>query len=183
MEIIDLSGYSLQEKIEIGKRYLIPKQILENGINEKVISFPTSSIETIIMDYTAESGVRNFERSIGSVCRTVAFQYAVCEKPEEFKAITVDQKLIKEALGSRKYDFKLRERIMNPGVAIGLAYTPIGGSALLVETTKYPGTGLLKLTGKLGEVMRESVNASISWIQANASKLGILNQPLNKLSV
>lgn len=78
---------------------------------------------------------------------------------------------------------RLKERIMNPGVAIGLAYTPIGGSALLVETTKFPGTGQLKLTGKLGEVMRESVNASISWIQSNASMLGILKNPLSKFDV
>jgi len=97
--------------------------------------------------------------------------------------VKISDKHVKDALGSKKFDLNLHERILKPGVAIGLAYTPIGGSALLVETTKFPGTGQLKLTGKLGEVMRESVNASISWIQANASKLGILKHPLAKLEV
>ena len=116
------------------------------------------------MEYTAESGVRNLERSIGTVCRSVAYDYAVSKAPETFQSVNVSDALIEEALGNRKYDHQLKERIMKPGVAIGLAYTSIGGSALLVETTMYPGSGHLKLTGKLGEVMRESVNTSISWI-------------------
>mmetsp|Transcript_31130 Transcript_31130/g.47580 ORF Transcript_31130/g.47580 Transcript_31130/m.47580 type:complete len:300 (+) Transcript_31130:1299-2198(+) len=164
MEIIDISGYSLKEKMEISKTYLIPRQITDNGIKPEIISFSPQIIEQIIMNYTAESGVRNLERSIGSVCRGVAYEYAIAEKQEDFKLVDIDQKHVKEALGSKKFDLNLNERIMKPGVAIGLAYTPIGGSALLVETTKFPGTGQLKLTGKLGEVMRESVNASISWI-------------------
>jgi ATP-dependent Lon protease len=89
--------------------------------------------------------------------------------------VDVDEKVIKDSLGRKKYDMQLRERITRPGVAIGLAYTPIGGSALLVETTKFPGTGQIKLTGKLGEVMQESVRAGISWIQANASRLGLVS--------
>ena len=116
------------------------------------------------MEYTAESGVRTLERSIGSVCRSVAYDYAICQDTSKFSQIIVDNNLVEESLGIRKFDHNLNERIMRPGVAIGLAYTSIGGSALLVETTKYPGTGVLKLTGKLGEVMRESVNTSISWI-------------------
>jgi len=118
----------------------------------------------IITEHTAESGVRNLERSIGSVCRSVAYEYAICKDTEKFKAVTVNDKLVEEALGDKKFDMKLNERIIKPGVAIGLAYTAVGGSALLVETTKFPGSGQLKLTGKLGEVMRESVNTSISWI-------------------
>lgn len=140
-------------------------------------------LEKIIMEYTAESGVRNLERSIGSVCRAVAYDYAVCPNTANFKSVKVSSALVEEALGTRKFDHHLNERIMRPGVAIGLAYTSIGGSALLVETTKYPGSGQLKLTGKLGEVMRESVNTSISWIQANASKIGILTYPMSKLTV
>lgn len=126
------------------------------------------------MGYTAESGVRNLERSIGSVCRQVAYQYAMSKDPDNFNRVKVDKEIIEEALGRTKYEHLLRERITMPGVAIGLAYTTIGGSALLVETTQYPGAGTLKQTGKLGDVMRESINTSISWIQSNASKIGII---------
>jgi len=97
--------------------------------------------------------------------------------------VEVDPALVEDALGHQTYNHKLKERILKPGVAIGLAYTSFGGSALLVESTKFPGTGQLKLTGKLGEVMRESVNTSISWIQTNASKIGLLQHPMNRLQV
>ncbi len=93
------------------------------------------------MDYTAESGVRNLERAIGSVCREVAYEYAICEDIARFKPVIVTQKLVEDALGNRKYDHQLSERITTPGVAIGLAYTTIGGACLLVETTKFPGNG------------------------------------------
>jgi ATP-dependent Lon protease len=93
------------------------------------------------MEYTAESGVRNLERAIGAVCRSVAYEYAICKEPENFKLVEVDDALLEEALGNKKYDHQLKERIISPGVAIGLAYTTIGGSALLVETAKYPGSG------------------------------------------
>lgn len=164
MELIELSGYTLQEKLQISKRYLVPKQIKDNGLKPELIQFTDGNLQKIIMEYTAESGVRNLERSIGTVCRSVAYDYAISKAPETFKQVEVNDALIEEALGNRKYDHQLKERIMKPGVAIGLAYTSIGGSALLVETTMYPGSGQLKLTGKLGEVMRESVNTSISWI-------------------
>jgi len=183
MEVIEISGYSPKEKLSIAERYLVPKQINENGITQEVIQFDQPTLEQIIMEYTAESGVRTLERSIGSVCRAVAYDYAICEDTSTFKQVHVSKPLVEDALGTRKFDHHLNERIMRPGVAIGLAYTSIGGSALLVETTKFPGTGQLKLTGKLGDVMRESVNTSISWIQANASKIGVLTHPLNKLTV
>ena len=174
MEVIDVSGYSLKEKMEISKKYLVPKQVNENGLKEELIGFEDEQLEKIIMEYTAESGVRNLDRSIGSVCRAVAYEYAVAKDASAFQKVKVSNKLVEEALGNKKFNHKLTERILRPGVAIGLAYTTIGGSALLVETTKFPGSGQLKLTGKLGEVMRESVNTSISWIQTNASKIGIL---------
>lgn len=182
MEVIDLSGYTFVEKLQIAKRYLVPRQITNNGITPQTISFGDDKLNKIIMEYTAESGVRNLERAIGTVCRTVAYEYAISADQSKFQQIVVNDELIEEALGNIKYDHQLRERILKPGVAIGLAYTSIGGSALLVETTKFPGSGQLKLTGKLGEVMRESINTSISWIQTNASKIGIL-RPLNKMTV
>lgn len=183
MEIIDISGYSLQEKLQISEKYLVPKQITENGLKPEIIKFGSKELDKIIMEYTAESGVRNLERAIGSVCRSVAYEFAVCADQAKFKAVVVTPQLVEEALGNRKYDHQLQERILTPGVAIGLAYTAIGGSALLVETALFPGSGQLKLTGKLGEVMRESVNTSISWIQSNASRIGILKRPANRLSV
>ena len=126
------------------------------------------------MGYTAESGVRNLDRAIGSVCRTVAYKYATAKDMEKFAKVKVSSKIVEEALGRKKFEHLMREKITMPGVAIGLAYTTIGGSALLVETTKYPGSGQIKLTGKLGEVMRESINTSISWIQSHASRVGII---------
>lgn len=183
MELIELSGYTPQEKLQIAKRYLVPKQILENGLTEKQISFEEPKLEKIIMEYTGESGVRNLERSIGSVCRSIAYDYAVSTDPEAFKQVQVTNALIEEALGNRKYDHQLKERILKPGNAIGLAYTSIGGSALLVETCMFPGSGQLKLTGKQGDVMKESVNTSISWIQSNAAMLGILQESNQKIEV
>lgn len=182
MEVIDISGYSMEEKLQIAKRYLIPKQINENGITPEIIEFKDPEVEKIISEYTMESGVRNLERAIGSVCRNVAYKYAISKDPSSFKKVVVDNTLIQEALGNPKFDFGLEERITRPGVAVGLAYTEVGGKALLIETTKYPGNGQLNLTGKLGEVMKESVNTSLSWIKSNAQKIGIFKS-LKALSV
>eukprot|EP00347_Sterkiella_histriomuscorum_P014802 403359469 len=193
MEVVDISGYSIQEKMEIAKRYLIPKQIKENGITDQIIEYKEREIEKIITEFTMESGVRNLDRAIGSVCRQVAYQYAISKTPEVFSKITVDDALIKEALGNPKYDFSMEERITRPGIAIviltllylifqGLAYTEVGGRALLIETAKYPGTGQLNLTGKLGDVMKESVNTALSWIKTNAGRIGVYKS-LKKLRV
>jgi len=121
-----------------------------------------------------ESGVRNLERSIGSICRTVAYKYAVAENPDSFEKVVVDNSIIEDALGNKKIDTFLHERITKPGVAIGLAYTTVGGRCLLIETTKFPGSGNLTLTGQLGDVMKESIGTSLSWIKTNASRMGLL---------
>lgn len=121
-----------------------------------------------------ESGVRNLERSIGSICRTVAYKYAVSENPDSFEKVVVDNSIIEDALGNKKIDTYLNERITKPGVAIGLAYTTVGGRCLLIETTKFPGSGNLTLTGQLGDVMKESIGTSLSWIKTNASRMGLL---------
>lgn len=118
--------------------------------------------------------MRNLERSVGSVCRVVAYKYAISEDPETFKQITVDSAVVQDALGNNTADTFLHERIQCPGTAIGLAYTSNGGRALLIETTKYPGTGRLVLTGQLGDVMKESVGTALSWIRSNAAKLGLI---------
>lgn len=118
MEVIDISGYSMQEKVEIAKRYLLPKQIRDNGITQEVIQVKDLEIEQVISEYTMESGVRNLDRAIGAICRTVAYEYAVCKDAKEFKQVVVDEKVIREALGNPRYDFKLNERITRPGIAI-----------------------------------------------------------------
>jgi len=104
MEIIDISGYSIEEKLQIAQKYLVPKQIVENGLRPDIIRFKSKEIKQIIMDYTAESGVRNLERAIGSVCRTVAYEYAICEDISKFKPTIVSQDLVEEALGNKKFD-------------------------------------------------------------------------------
>ena len=174
MEVIEISGYSIDEKVEIAKKYIIPRQVKDNGITEQVILFKEKQIKSIITDYTFESGVRSLERSIGSVCRAVAYKFVISEQPESFKQIVVDTTLIQDALGNASADTLLQERIQAPGTAIGLAYTSNGGRALLIETTKYGGSGKLVLTGQLGDVMKESVGTALSWIRSNAAKLGLV---------
>lgn len=180
MEIIDISGYSVKEKVQISLNYLIPKQISENGINDKVIEFKEPVVTKLVEDYTMESGVRNLERALGSVCRTVAYDYAICKNRKNFKKVVVDKKLVVKALGNPKFDFVLNKRITRPGVAIGLAYTSVGGKALLIEAARFPGTGQLKLTGKLGDVMKESVTTAMSWIRTNSTRLGIIEEKVSK---
>ena len=180
MEVIEISGYSVKEKVQIALNYLIPKQIDENGLNEKVIEFSDPVVTKIVQEYTMESGVRNLERAMGSVCRTVAYDYAVCKDRSAFKTVAVDNELVVKALGQPKFDFLLKKRITRPGTAMGLAYTSVGGKALLIETEKFHGNGQLKLTGKLGEVMKESVITSLSWIRTNATRLGIVEEKSNK---
>ena len=108
---------------------------------------PDELLKNVITEYTMESGVRNLERAIGSICRVVAYRYAIAEKPEDFEKVVVDNAVIEEALGTKKIDTYLNERITRPGIAIGLAYTQAGGRALLIETTKYAGSGTIQLTG------------------------------------
>ena len=120
---------------------MVPRQIKQNGITEAIFEIQDAELRTVITEYTAESGVRNLERAIGSICRVVAYRFAISDNPEEFEKITVDNAIIQEALGNKKIDSLLNERITKPGVAIGLAYTSVGGRCLLIETTKFPGTG------------------------------------------
>lgn len=109
MEIIDISGYSIEEKLQIANRYLIPKQIVENGLRPEIIRFKSKEVMKIIMEYTAESGVRNLERAVGSVCRSVAYEYAICDDISKFKPVIITPKLVEEALGNQKYDHHLSE--------------------------------------------------------------------------
>jgi len=175
MEIISLAGYTVQEKTEIAQNYLIPKQIHENGLKKEFIEFPEASIHYIINYYTREAGVRNLERTIGSICRKVAFEYLKTQQPANpkekkatpFKTIIIDEKYIEEVLGAKIFDDDLSEQIDQPGIAIGMAWTQVGGKILLVEASRAQGKGRLEITGKLGDVMKESVSTALGWIKAH----------------
>jgi len=169
LEILELPGYTEDEKVSIAKQYLIPKQIRENGVEELKLSFSDGAIRKIIADYTREAGLRNLEREIGSIIRKVA--KAVAEGKEVSREIREED--IKTFLGPERFVRTVAERITEPGVAIGLAWTPNGGEVLFIEATKMPGKKGLLLTGRLGEVMKESAQAALSFVRSRSSELGI----------
>ena len=168
MEVIQLSGYTVDEKLHIAKRYLVPRQIEANGLKAKQIGFADSALKAIIEEYTREAGVRNLERQIGTVCRKVARDAA--ENKLDGKA-TISGKRARELLGRRRHFSEQRRRTKTPGVATGLAWTPVGGEVLFVEATAMPGSGKLTITGQLGDVMRESAQAALSWVRGHQSEL------------
>jgi ATP-dependent Lon protease len=168
MEVIQLAGYTEAEKLQIAKRYLVPRQIERNGLTKGRIAFTDSGLKTIISDYTREAGVRQLEREIGSVVRKVARQ--VAEGKLSRKA-NITEPRVRELLGKRKFYSEARRRTSRPGVATGLAWTPVGGEVLFVEATAMPGSGHLTITGQLGDVMRESAQAARSYVRANAPEL------------
>lgn len=171
MEIIKLSGYTDKEKKAIAKGYLIPRQIKENGLRSKEISFTDPALQTIIRSYTRESGVRNLEREIGSLCRKVVTQIA----EGKVENVKIGVKEVAEFLGRQRYygDEEIANRTSVPGVATGLAWTSTGGQVLFVEATSMPGKNNFQLTGSLGEVMKESAQAALSYVRSKADKLGL----------
>jgi ATP-dependent Lon protease len=169
MEVIQLAGYTVDEKLHIAKRYLVPRQIEQNGLSRSQISFSDAAIKAIIDEYTREAGVRNLEREIGSICRKVARQIAEGEAKGK---TAISAKRGRELLGKRRYFAEQRRRTKDPGVATGLAWTPVGGEVLFVEATAMPGDGKLTITGQLGEVMRESAQAALSWVRGHVRELG-----------
>jgi ATP-dependent Lon protease len=171
MEIIQLSGYTEIEKLNIAKGYLVPRQKRENGLREKEISFDDDALMTLIRDFTREAGVRNLEREIGRVARKVVTKIAEGEK----KKIKVTPKLISELLGKPHFGYRteLIDRTDMPGVATGLAWTPVGGDVLFIEATAMPGKSGFKFTGQLGDVMKESAQIALSYVRAYATELGI----------
>jgi ATP-dependent Lon protease len=169
MEVIELSGYTEQEKLEIAKRYLVPRQITQNGLGRSKIEFTDESLREVIESYTREAGVRNLEREIGAVCRKVAREYA--EGTRRSKR-TIRGKTVVELLGKRRFLPEAARRTGQPGVATGLAWTPVGGDVLFVEATSYPGEGKLTITGQLGDVMKESASAALSYVRHNIASLG-----------
>ena len=170
MEIIELTGYTQEEKSEIAKRYLIPKQLKNNGLTEKRAEFTDDAVKEIIEGYTMEAGVRNLEREVGGVIRKVAA--LVAEHPRAKKQ-TITAESVKNYLGARKYEKGKALDRNEIGACTGLAWTSVGGVILTIEVSLIPGKGEILLTGKLGDVMKESARAAISYIHANAEKFGI----------
>ncbi len=168
MEILQLSGYTEEEKLHIAKGYLIPRQIRENGLRVSEISFTDDAIRTIIRDYTREAGVRNLERQIGAVCRKVATRVAEGHTGQ----VVVDSDKVPEYLGKPIYFFEAAERCDLPGVATGLSVTAVGGDILFIEAAKMPGQKGLTITGQLGDVMKESAQAALSYVRSQADRLG-----------
>jgi ATP-dependent Lon protease len=169
MEIIEIPGYTLDEKLEIARRYLVPRQLDAHGLTSRQVKLLSSAVRKIISDYTREAGVRNLEREIANACRGCARQFAE-GRTEPIKLGPDD---LRAYLGNEKHHADQAERTSVPGVAIGMAYTPVGGDILFIEATRMPGKGSLILTGQLGDVMKESAQAVLSYVRANAKDLGI----------
>ena len=169
MEVIEINGYTQDEKLQIAKGYLVPRQIERNGLTPEHLTLSDGAIAAIIDGYTRESGVRQLERTIGGVARGVAKKVAAGEVTKAH----VEQKHLEEYLGARTFFSEVAERTEVPGVATGLAWTPAGGDILFVEASVSPGSGKLLLTGRLGDVMKESAHAALSYVKANAKELGI----------
>src|SRR6202022_2621917 len=170
MEVLNLSGYTEEEKVHIAQMFLIPKQLIAHGLRPGEITTSEEATRLIISQFTREAGVRNLEREIASVMRRDVADMAV--KKRSRKAVD-DVKRVRAALGKRRYYDDVAERIDRPGVATGLVWTPVGGEIIFVEAALTPGKGELRLTGQLGEVMKESAAAALSYLKARAGDIGI----------
>ncbi|MBC8491245.1 MAG: endopeptidase La, partial [Candidatus Marinimicrobia bacterium] len=170
MEMLEFSGYIEEEKLNIAKTFLIPKQIKEHGLTKTEMEFKDEAIRKIITLYTRESGVRNLEREIANICRKIARDVAGRKRK---KSYIVDGKMVATLLGPQKYFVDIAERASRPGVAIGLAWTAVGGDILFIEATGMKGSGKLQLTGQLGDIMKESAEAALSYIRSNSKELDI----------
>ncbi len=176
METIELPGYTESEKVQIAKKYLIPRQLKENGLSKAQLTITDDALHAIINAYTREAGVRNLERAIGSLCRSAATRIA---KGTSRRA-TVNRSQLAKVLGPHKFESEVALRTATPGVVTGLAYTPFGGEILFVESVATPGKGKLLLTGQIGDVMKESAQAAFSVIKANSERLGIDSEQFAK---
>jgi ATP-dependent Lon protease len=171
MELINLQGYSEEEKMQIAFRYLIPRQIKENGITPEQIELPDDIVRDVVRHYTREAGVRKLEQTIGTICRKEARR--VVEGNAE--KMVVSPEVIKEFLGGIKVrvETEIAERVKRPGVAVGLAWTAVGGEILFIEANKMKGKGGFMMTGQLGDVMQESMKAALTWVRSNSASLGL----------
>jgi ATP-dependent Lon protease len=169
LEIIELPSYTAAEKLQIARRYLVPRQLHEHGLKSKLVKIPDAALKRVIQDYTREAGVRNLEREIASLSRKAARQ--IVERPTLPKPLVIGPKVVEELLGPPRYLSENAERTQICGIVTGLAWTPVGGDILYIEATKMPGTGRLILTGSLGDVMKESAQTSLSYLRSQSHAL------------
>lgn len=177
MEILELSGYSEEEKLMIARQHLIPKQLAEHGLTTKSVEFADDGIREAISSYTREAGLRSLEREVATLCRKVARNHAEGNK----RKVKIDARKANQLLGPPKYIRELRDTQGVPGVASGLAWTPVGGETLTIETVRSPGKGGLKLTGSLGDVMKESAHAALGYLHSHAPQLGLVNDNFDNI--
>jgi ATP-dependent Lon protease len=170
MEIIDLTGYTDEEKLQIARRYLLPRQLKANGLTREQITLGDEALQTIIAQYTREAGVRGLERQIGAVLRHSAVAIASGGELRVDIATAAD---VQRILGNRRHESEVALRTAVPGVATGLAWTPVGGDILFIESSRVKGSGKLTLTGQLGDVMKESAQAAVTLVKSLASRYGI----------
>jgi ATP-dependent Lon protease len=170
MEVLELPGYTEEEKLKIAKEHLIAKQVANHGLTPESLTFTDEAVRLVIRGYTREAGVRNLERELASLARKIARRHA----EGRAEPVTLDRDMVIELLGSpRHLDEEIEERTKNPGVAIGMAWTPVGGEVLFIEASRMQGNGTLTLTGHLGDVMKESARAALSWFRAHASQFNV----------
>jgi ATP-dependent Lon protease len=169
MEVITLPGYTEEEKVHIAMKYLVPRQLAEHGLKKGQLSINKAALAVIIRDHTREAGVRTLERQLATICRRTARRIV----ENKTKSVTITPRNVKDFLGQPEFFHDMAERMTDPGVAIGLAWTAVGGDILFIEATQMPGKGSLILTGSLGDVMRESAQAALSYVRSRAEQLGI----------
>ena len=177
LEILELPGYTRDEKMQIAKRFLVPKQLEEHGLNEDLLTFQDDSLAEIIESHTREAGVRNLEREVANVIRGCAVKVA---EGQEDALAPITKENLGEFLGPQKFISEVADRVAEPGVATGLAWTPVGGDIIFVEATRMPGKGNMVLTGQLGDVMKESAQAALSYVRSRAVDLGISEDFMEK---
>ncbi len=171
LEIIEISGYTVDEKVHIAKNHLVPKQLKEHAIHQDSLTLSDGALTSIIRDYTREAGVRQLTREVTKLCRALALE--VARAKDEKKSLSVDESNLSKYLGKIKFFGEVAERTSVPGVATGLAWTPVGGDILFIETTKMPGKGQIEITGQLGDVMKESAKAALSYVKSHFKELGV----------
>jgi len=178
LEVISLPSYTASEKLQIARRYLVPRQLEEHGLDRKQVRFPDSTLRQLITDYTHEAGVRQLEREIGSLTRKAARK--IIGRNGKSELIVIEPVALPSYLGQPRFVSETAEKITDAGIAMGLAWTPVGGEILFIEATRMPGTGKLTLTGSLGDVMKESAQTALSYLRSQAKQLQLVITDFNK---
>jgi ATP-dependent Lon protease len=171
LEVIELPSYTESEKLQIAKRYLVPRQLEEHGLSKQEVKIPDSTLRCLIHDYTREAGVRQLEREVAALTRKATRR--IVSNGDFPKPLVLKPDTLKAYLGAPRFVNETAEAIKEYGIATGLAWTPVGGDIMFIETRIYPGKGEVRLTGQMGDVMKESAQAAVSWTRANAARLGI----------